>query len=714
MKSIIPVLIIVIILLSACVSEAPKINTQKDNTFFVENGISYVAKTEDRSFYVYENETWEKKFLKGVNIGATKPGTWPGELGITREEYLRWFGYISDMNVDVLRVYTTQTPDFYDALDIFNRNSDKPLYLIQGVWINEDVIRELNDAYASNEKIKKDFVNDAKDLVDIIHGNATLLDRPGFASGMYRSNISQYVIGWILGTEWDPYFVSETNKNNPSKIFYEGKYLYTSGASPFEVFLCEVGDEVIDYESEKYKMIRPLSYTNWPTTDIIVHPNEPHLVEDMVEVNIEHIKAKKTFPTGLFASYHIYPYYPDFINYQKEYVTFIDDKGKVNSYKAYLRDLFKRHTIPVIIAEFGMPASRGKAHNSFYSGYDQGNHDESEQGRILEALITDIHDEGYCGGLVFSWQDEWFKRTWNTMDLDMPESRPYWSNPQTNEQEFGLLAFDPGEIKSICYVDGDIDEWKDDIPIYEGKDVKLFIKSDEKYVYLMVNTENFDFGNDFLYIPVDTIEEQGNKTDRERNLNFYRAADFLIQINSKYNSRILVDAYYDSFYYLYAEEQKMVIINPEYRINGNGIFNYMYLSLNRKLYLPQDEITVPFSKYETGKLFYGNGNPYESDFNSLTDFSFKDGNLEIRIPWQLLNVMDPSTKKIMGDFYKNSGIKPQKVEGFYFGAGIVKQGINSSSIDMNYFSWNEWDIPTYHERLKPSYYILKEAFKKLD
>ena len=36
---------------------------------------------------------------------------------------------------------------------------------------------------------------------------------------------------------------------------------------------------------------------------------------------------------------------------------------------------------------------------------------------------------------------------------------PYWSDIQTNEQYFGLLSFDPGNNKSISYVDGDISEW---------------------------------------------------------------------------------------------------------------------------------------------------------------------------------------------------------------------------------------------------------------
>ena len=683
----------------------------KDNITEV-NGIKIVSKVEGKDFYVYYDGKWEKKFLKGVNMGAAKPGTFPGEHAITKEEYSGWFKEISDMNADVIRVYTTLKPDFYDALYEYNKNSEKPLYILQGVWINDTDITELQDAYGDKERILKNFIKDAQDLVDVFHGNAILTEKAGFASGEYTNDISEYVIGWVLGVEWDPIFVDTTNKNNPSRNTYNGKYLFTENASPFETFMCEAGDKIVEYEVDNYKMARPVSYTNWLTADMLKHPNEPFAYEDQIEVNAEHIRPQESFTEGVFASYHIYPYYPDFMNYQKDYIEFKDEKGKINTYKAYLKDLMSQHTMPVLVAEVGIPASRGMAHESLYSGYNQGNHDETEQGVILQNLLKDIYDEGYCGGLVFSWQDEWFKRTWNTMDFDMPDTRPFWSNPQTNEQEFGILAFDPGEGQSLCYVDGDIDEWTEDNPIYASNNIKLYAKSDEKYLYLMVDKENFDLSKDKILIPIDTIRNQGNTKDIEKRVEFTREADFEIIIDGENNSKILVDAYYDSFNYLYGNKLKIIEDTPLYKIKNSGIFNPMYLCLNKELVLPEDKITVPFSKYETGILKFGNGNPKQEGYNSLTDFSEKDGKIEIRIPWQLLNVMDPSNKQIMSDLYKNGSIKAEKLENFYIGAGNIQE--SESVIDMGEYSWDSWDKPTYHERLKPSYYKLQEIFKELD
>lgn len=700
---------IIIIISSAFLTYKYAYMVRNNISIYKEKNTSYVCKVDNKSFYIYKYGKWRKEFIKGVNLGAAKPGSFPGELAITKEEYLRWFKAIGKMNANTIRVYTALKPDFYEALYEYNKAAINPIYIFQGVWVNEEDISNVMNL--DNPKIKETFKEDIQDLVDIIHGNAYLPAKAGHASGVYSKDISPYVIGWILGIEWDPEFVANTDKVNKGNVTYEGKYLYTEQASPFESGLCEIGDYAIDYEANKYSMQRPVSFTNWVTTDMLSHPNEPLQKEDMSIVNTEHIKSKEAFKPGLFASYHIYPYYPDFMNYQKEYADFKDEDGKVNTYRAYLKDLIKEHTVPVLVAEFGIPSSRGKAHENIHMGFNQGDIDEKTQGIMDAFMFKNIYEEGYAGGLVFTWQDEWFKRTWNTMDLDIPDRRAYWSNPQTNEQEFGLLAFDPGEKKSICYVDGDIKDWKKDKSIIENDKFKLYTKSDEKYLYFMASIKDFNFKEDKFCIPIDITPNSGSLAFKNEQLNFKKPMDFIIIIDGEENSRVKVEAYYDSFYYIYSKQLKMLAENKDYESKDKGIFNPIYLCLNRELYLPQDKKTLPLSKYETGKLTLGDANPEHKDYNSLADFSVGKDVLEIRIPWQLLNVMDPSTKMIMDDFYKD-GIKPMKADGLNLQAVLIKNQEKIYSEEY-FYSWKEWDKPTYNERLKPSYYILKDAFKEL-
>ena len=671
------------------------------------DSIQYMSKVDTENFYIYKDNKWEKEFIKGVNIGAAKPGYFPGEFGVTKEDYLRWFKYISDMNSNTIRVYTILKPDFYNALYEYNETAVNPLYLVQGVWINEENIAKYNDAY--NPEIENNFKKDIETTIDVLHGNKVIKKSPGYAYGIYEKDVSKYVLGYVLGIEWDPEFVTQTNENNKNNVNYDGKYLYSKDASPFENFLCDTGDHCIDYETQNYKMQRPVSFTNWVTTDMLSHPNEPLLQEDKVSVNTEHIKSKDNFKAGMFASYHIYPYYPDFMNYQKDYTNVKDSNGNIDTYIAYLKDLKKEHTMPVLVAEFGIPAARGMAHENIHTGFNQGNVSEKDQGDMDAYMLKDIYEEGYAGGLVFAFQDEWFKRTWNTMDLDLPERRAYWNNPQTNEQHFGLLGFDSGEKESTCYVDGDIKDWDGSNPISKNNETELYVKSDETYVYFMAKNSHFDFNKDNLIIPIDTIKNQGNLS--YNGLKFNKDADFVISINGKDKSQILVDPYYDSFQYLYGSKLNMIPENKNYDVKNSGKFVPLYLCLNKELALPQDKVKIPFSKYETGKLVFGDGNPKNSDYNSLADFYVKDNVIEIRIPWQLINVMDPSTKMIMNDLHID-GIKPIKTDGIYVGASVLNGSNTTQNVEMNLYSWNDWDMPTYHERLKPSYYILKDAFSK--
>lgn len=677
-----------------------------------QTGTSYRFKAEGDYFYIYESGDWKQMFMRGVNIGATEPGLFPGDLTISYDTYYRWFGYISEMNCNCIRIYTLMPPQFYQALGDFNKKAKNKLYLYQGIWVNEEDIERLSDTYAENEKILNDFTTDAVNLVNVIHGKAKIAETAGEAYGTYNTDVSPWLVGWIIGIEWDPNFVINTNNQHPDKKDYDGEYLYTQTASPFEAFLCRVGDALIKHEAETYKFQVPLAFSNWITTDPLTHPNEPHFDEDKATVNTENVKCRN-FGPGMFASYHIYPYYPDSLNYQEDYLEYTDDSGKVNTYEAYLEDLKLAHTMPIIVAEFGIPTSRGMGHESVM-GYNQGMVDETAQGAMLIDMLGSIENAKYAGGIVFTWQDEWFKRTWNNVMFDIADRRPYWSNIQTTEQCFGLLAFDPGKESMAAYVDGDVSEWRNAKPTVTTAQGKLYIKSDERYLYIMLDAGNYDFEKDTLLIPINTIADQGNLKAAQYNAEFDTAADFLIYINGKDNSHIYVDRYYDAFNYYFLESKKLSDIKAEENagVKNSGMFDIMRLCYGYNLTVKGTNQVVPDKAYETGKLRYGNGNPKAQEYKSLSDFYFKNGKLEIRIPWQLLNVMDPSGKQQISDFRKTQVISPQAYQSFDFGFAY-RTGTESLKITLGgSYEYNGWNTPTWHERLKPAYYELQNYFKK--
>ncbi|CEG29750.1 hypothetical protein [Bacillus sp. B-jedd] len=687
-------------------------------------GIKTNSKTGDDYIQVMRNGKWENLLIKGVNMGIGKPGHFPGEAAITKDEYIRWFKAIGAMNTNALRIYTLHPPVFYEALKEYNETAKKPLYLFHGAWVNEDELVKGKDAYLSTE----DFKTELTYLVDIIHGNAELPERKGHASGSYKTDISKYVLGIIAGIEWDPQMTVSTNEKHKGMKQYEGTYFRTDGASPFEIWLAQMIDYTAKYETDKYGWQHTMSFTNWVTTDLLKHPSEPSKEEDVVTVNPNHILPKEDFQAGVFASYHIYPYYPDFLNLDEKYLKYKDADGNPNNYAGYLNDLIKEHSMPVVVAEFGVPSSRGIAHSNPF-GMGQGKHSEQEQGDINTTLFKSIVDEGYAGGMVFSWQDEWFKKTWNTMDLDNPSRRPFWDNQQTNEEHFGILGFDPGEKGTTIYPDGKIDDWVKlgSKPAYQSKEGSIkeaHFAADAGYLHFLLKlNEPANLEKMPISLLLDTVPGQGQKEIKNLGEGRFKSGfgtDFIINLGGEKNSRVLVDSYYDPFYYYYGYMLKMIAEKPYAQDKVNGVFHPVKLALNKKRVHPITKEVLPFEDIETGVLTYGTGNPKDKNFNSLTDISLsKDKKvIEGRIAWQLINIKDPSQHEAMGDLWKGGPKKSVFIDGIRIAVtqaenGEIKELFPGGGNEPYVFTWKKWQEPYYHERLKESYYIMKKAYETI-
>lgn len=685
---------------SVNVSKKSTENKKEDRT---EPRKEYYFRTSDKKFEVYDGSGFEKMYIKGVNIGLGKPGSFPGECAISKEEYMRWFEKIADMGANTIRVYTVMMPGFYEALYEYNSKSDKKLYFFQGLWYDETKIAETMDAYA----LLDEAVSDAHALVDIIHGNAVIGERAGEAYGEYKYDVSRYAIGWILGIESEAEFVSNTNKVNKHKSKYAGKYLHTAkGASPYEAFMCNLGDKTLSYEMERYDMQRPVSWSNWPTADTLTHKNEPYQEsEDSITINVENIKASDEFKAGIFASYHIYPYYPDFMMYEKKYASYKDNKGRKNTYKAYLKDLIKEHSVPVLVAEYGVPSSRGCTHKNIITGFNQGQITEKQQGEMLVSMSQDIYDTGYCGELIFAWQDEWFKRTWNTMEYSNEERRAYWGDVQTSEQNFGLLEFNSCPAGKSAVLDGDISEWTDKDVVSSSKALSISAKTDVKYLYLMVKGKKLNPEKDRIIIPVDITPKSGSYS--YKNYKFNKAADFVIDMQGRKNTKVNVQNYYSRYTFSYKKYDDS-IENKGAHKKDTDVFVPVYLSIGRGMTLPVDKKYIPYKKYDTGKLTYGISDTKSKKYNSLADFYYADNAVEIRIPWGMLNFRDPSHKEIEDDFNENGRLSGMKIKNIYIGAYA-----KNSAADMNSYTWAKWDKTEYTERLKQSYYIVKKHYMKL-
>ncbi len=678
----------------------------------------YFAKAEGEALYLDQGSGYAEFELKGVDLGLGKPGHYATELAVTKEEYLRWFGQIKALGANVIRTYTLAGPDFYQAFYEFNRDNPEPLYLLHGVWVDDYLLN--SSCSVLDEEFYKPFFRDCKKTVDAVHGRYKERREKSVFPSSYRWDISPWVCGYILGVEWDGPLVSYTDKSLPQQPQLDGKYFYTENASNFEIFLANAGEVVAAYETEKYGAQRLIAFSNWATTDPMDYPQKLRdYFPKAAEIDVEHIRWKESFGPGQFASYHVYPYYPDFYSLLPEH--------EENTYLQYLRDLNEHHHMPVVISEFGCPSSRGMAAREEGLGRNQGNMSETRQGEALVSMYRDIREAGSAGGIVFTWQDEWFKRTWNTMAGVDLTATPYWSDYQTNEQYFGLLSFDPGEEESVSYPDGDKSEWTEEDRISEQNGVRLSMKQDERYLYFLVEQEGFNVLSDKLYIPVDTTPKSGSLRAGNLGVEMDRAADFVVELDGPGNSRVWVHRYYDIIEALFCDKvTHWSLFSQEFPLPDTDSFVKMRLLLSNESFFMRDSVEdqnmeddVPLTymefspinrthygltdSYETGVLAYGNGNPAAPDFNSLADFCGGDGFVELRLPWQLLNFADPSRMNIHDDYYEHYGVEYLHIGELYAGAGD-----GTGQIEMQPFALEPLGRrPVYHERLKESYYLLQ-------
>ncbi len=683
---------------------------------YTENGTSFAFKTSGNSIQQYDGNKFNDFYSIGVNIGSGKPNYFPGELAITKEEYLRWFEYISLMGANTIRVYTIMKPQFYDALYEFNNSSEKKLYLYQGCWYDENILYETYDAYSLLSDVKTEL----KDLVDVIHGQASLKVSDGRASGVYTHDVSPYVIGWILGIESDAEFVNTTNENNSDKKFFHGDYLFCEETQPFETFWCIIGDYILTYEDKNYHMQRPISFTNWLTTDVIKHTNEPNKDEDAASLTVENLHAGRKFKSGLFASYHVYPYYPNFIYSDEKYVGFRDENGNQNPYRAYLRDLMSQHTYPVIVAEFGAPTSRGIAHINDITQFNHGGVSEEKQGQMIVSMMEDIKAEGYAGALIFSWQDEWFKRVWNFADYNNSDRRPYWNDTQNCEGHYGLMGFNPTDLEEEVIVDGKLSEWKYEDAVLTTSDSNVYAKSDSAYLYIAANLNDADSFDLYFDINPNIGSSEYNK------VKLSLAADNVLHVDGKDDTRLLVQRDSDNYYYLF---NAFDLPYKELYESNNTNFAPIYSIIEKQIKYPNELEDRPVMKVESGKLLYGTTDMADKNYNSLTDFCIKDGVFEARIPWLMLGFSDPSTKEINAFcLAKDDGVSSELIsystqsaaaDARYEKIDITKYRINIDGINIGLikdgkdlgcgeYTWDNWNLASYEEYLKPSYYIVQE------
>lgn len=635
---------------------------------------------------IWDGRTHIPLFIKGINLGVSVPGTQPGELAATRDDYTRWFGMIKEAGYNAIRLYTLHYPRFYEALKEFNDNNPgNPLYVIHGIWLGEQ------DAPVDLYTLTDEFDQEILEVVSAIHGDISIPVRLGKAYGNFTANISPWVIGFLLGREIYPVEVSLTNEANPDEVAFHGNFFHLENADPVETWIASRLEYLVELESTNYQMVRPVGISSWPTLDPLNHPSEQLLSgssEDLEQIDLANIRWSDS-AAGFMIGYHAYPYYPDFINQNPNY-SLASDRYGPNNYQGYLTDLKQHYSgIPLIIAEFGVPTSWGSAHLS-PTGMDHGGISEEEQGFHTYRMFSNIYDAGCAGGLQFSLIDEWFKQTWITNPYSDPAYRFLWHNITAPEQNFGILSYAPPPMKFTRQGN------------YGPEGIsEITTSSDYTYFRFRALLDLDEFRGDTLWVAFDTYHADlgesvlpngtqiGGDTDTLR-------AEFAMMIPLDDSiARLYVIPPYD----IYGIKDPVRLDTVISKKLNDGKWNKVRWKTNYFLNITQyiGELKISDER-----------DPYQF----LKAVSLHGDSLEVRLPWTLLNITSPSKRRVMHyeSFLDNDVIHINSRDSLSDGIALTLV-LGDKMYQTDRYLWDEWDYSTLAnnppiERKKQSFYYL--------
>lgn len=718
-------LFIPLLLLTGCSKKEDKVTL----SVYHHEGTSMRARTSDRYFEVYQGENWNKFFIKGINLGTSTPGKWYTQFPADRTLYRSWLEGIAAMNINTLRIYTLLDPAFYQVLLEFNQDPSTPtLWLMQEIWPDDEV----PDLNFNHGDYKASYEKEVQRVIDALHGNAEIPGRPYRAYGHYSADVSPYILGILIGREFEPEEVESTNANNPHYTEHLGNYVTIKNATPTEVWLAELTDFTMAYTEEKYHWQYPVGFVSWPTLDPLSHPTERETTEisaspaynDRETVHPDRFLVGQKNSAGFFGAYHIYPNYPDFMNNEPDFANFSDNEG-VFRYIGYLHQFMAIHPpYPAVVAEFGISTSLTTAHIN-PDGLNHGGLSEDSQATNTMRMMNAIKKEGYAGGIIFEWTDEWAKKTWNTEPYMIPwERKVLWKNAMDPEQNYGILSAESDHIPFGTDASH--------VAIYDVASVNTpTIKSLEKsgdtsFLYLALELGNMPLSNDGqivwnnvnIAIGIDTALRNAG----EFQLPFKGLPDlptgieFLLNIKSPDDASLLVIPSYNRGNYKFS-------ITSSHK----GEFERIISVVNRER-ITLDQRVFPELINDESTLTYGNFHSDNDKYNSLAHWYVDPEAMKIyfRLPWMLLGVSDPSSASVINDpaAYRTHPLRDalqiEKTEGFLFYLITYNEEIfdfqprlGNSFIKSDPYLWQLWEEPSFRYRLKKSYNILADYFKDL-
>ncbi len=643
--------------------------------------ISIPFYADEHAIYVQHDEEAKPIEIKGVEVDSSLGPLRGTDFPIDEGQWQQWFQSIHQMGANTIYVTTVMNDTFYNALYRYNQDRAQPLYVIQGMGVARDDLatsREINQL-TFFESLKED----GKDLIDIIHGRKTQLLSAHKGSVFYRNDVSEWVIGFVIGGEQNQDLIAYIDHAGDVGEAYSGTYVTTSPeATNFEILMAQLIDYMVGYESGKYQTQRLISVNSSYNMDPFRYKEHyAYQLGKMNSFNVEHITPTPEMKSGLFVSY-------SYEQLNHDLLPMIDDERTQHAdVSSYLDLLNLVHQRPIVFMSVGHPST--------YHVTD------TSQSEALLAALQKIEDSGMNGAVIRTWQDVWDRRSVETSYAVDLQQISEWQDLLTATQHFGLLGFLPYRDGVIMEVDGHRDDWKDVAAAYRTDTESVYVTRDHAYVYIWMQSPQITEDGD-VYIGLDLHPKLGNDTPLPFGLTFDRQVDFVIHANASEGALVYVQDRYQSIRPRFLEWVTGKNPYVDYPDESSAQFEPVQRLHNDHVLLTEEDMaenrgrTSTYSFVDMKPL-----TPYEeaSDYPSA-DVFLAEGRLELRLPYQLLNIYDPLSFTIHDDYYSNYGVEPLRIDHFYLQVG-TEHNITTDSIQIKVHELER--LQRYKQYLKPAY-----------
>lgn len=704
-----------------------------------------------------DGDTWTNVYLVGANLGPAQPGEFPSTVSRDFTVYARWLREMADINANTVRVYTILPPAFYQALAAHNAAAARPIWLLQEIWIHDDA-QDLFDP-----SIESLFTTDLRHAIDLLHGQADIPFRAGTHHGIYTADVSRWVIGLGIGREVEPQVVQRTNARHPLETSYNGRYVSLGRGTPTEAWFARMCDLAAAYEMDTYNTQRPLTVVNWPPLDPLDHPAEsPELTElqfhqkrgepividrlklpdfwndtDVASLDIVKFRAEPAFTGGLFALYHVYQHWPDFLFHESRFALARDAQGP-NRYLGYLQALKQAHPrFPLLIGEYGVSTSLTPAH-LHPDGWHNGGLSEAEQASIVARFTRNHAAARAAGSIVFAWKDEWWKKVADqfTAEYEVPRDRdPLWFNVLDPEEAFGLIGYEPAFV--VPLLRGRAADWARAETLYQGRGGLRAVQAMTDYAYLYLRIDlppgPIDWTRQQYWVVLNTVPgDAGTRTLTDLAVRTDSGANFLLQFTGADDARLAIAANYNP------NHRVQTLPGESHVTRRRGFtaalasvapFEDIVIEANRPRFA-RDGTLVKAIDYNRSRLAHGTADRAHPAFSDRATWHFDpaSGMLEARIPWALLYVTDPSSRRALSGTDAEGVPQARETPGVSVAVLALSRRDSATpqvldslpslagaafSEPPRVHAWPTWNTVDARPYFKASYYALQPVFAEL-